>query len=191
MTISKPTHSNIPPKRESKKESGKDHHQTKSDEWWEEHVGHSSKMKLCDRCEAVYFDGFWHNAPEIAWKLKEERGSSTEHTHCTECNWIVTGVEGVKSGFEGQITLDCLDDPKEKGEILSTVRNFAQRATKRDPQDQIIAIEDRGNRVVITTTENQMAVGIGKAVDKAYKGGSLRIVWSEDDLPARVYWKHK
>lgn len=162
-----------------------------STEWWDKESKKASGMKMCERCEAVYYDGHWHTAPELSAVLKENDKVSKISGLCTECKWVIEGRAGVKSGYEGMVTLDGLTDKEEKKEILKAVRNFSHRATERDPEDQIVGIDDRGERIVITTSENQMAVGIGKTIDKAFKGGDLSIIWSDDDLPVRVYWKHK
>jgi len=167
-------------------------------EWWQKETRKLSSAQLCERCGAVWFDGHWHTAPKMAAalkaakKLSRAKGKSGKPVLCYECHLAANGpADSSKIGFEGELTLDGLTDPSEKAKILATCRNFGARANKRDPEDRIISIDDRGERVVITTTENQMAVGMGKAVDAAFKGGKLRIVWSKDDMPARAFWVHK
>ncbi len=163
-------------------------------QWWSRETRKLSGTRLCARCGAVWFDGHWHTAPALAATVKagRKRVSGKGESLCYECHYAVHGpADPAKIPFEGQLTLDGLRDVSEKAKILSTVRNFGARASRRDPEDRIISIDDRGERVVVTTTENQMAVGMGKAVDAAFKGGRLRIAWSDGDLPARVYWTHK
>jgi hypothetical protein len=182
------------PGRALKKKGTKAFVNRQSTEWWQKETKKLSSAQLCDRCSAVYFDGHWHTAPALAAAIKARRKTGKKPAKpvlCYECHVVVHGAADGRTLFEGQLTLDGLGDAAEKAEILSTVRNFAARMTKRDPEDRIINIDDRGLRVVVTTTENQMAVGMGKAVDAAFKGGKLRIAWSKDDLPARVYWTHK
>lgn len=162
--------------------------------WWDSEKRKMTGLKLCSRCEAVWYDGHWHNAPNLAAALKAKRKSSkpVKDLFCMECRYAVHGPADAKSAlFEGELTLDGLIDAKEKAEILATVRNAAKRALRRDPEDRIIAIDDRGERVVVTTSENQLAVILGKAVDSSHKGGKLRVTWSSDDLPARVHWTRK
>src|SRR3989344_328087 len=60
------------------------------------------------------------------------------------------------------------------------VRNIRSRASNRDPQDQIIKIEDKGDTIRITTTENQLAVSLAKQVARAHKGGKLDIKFSKE-----------
>ncbi len=166
--------------------------------WWQKETRKLSAAQLCERCNAVWFDGHWHTAPAMAAALRAKKklagksGKAGKQVLCHECHLAANGpADPTKQALEGALTLDGLTDPAEKAKILSTCRNFSARASKRDPEDRIISIDDRGKRVVITTTENQMAVGMGKAVDAAFKGGKLRIVWSKDDMPARVFWVHK
>jgi hypothetical protein len=181
------------PSRERKKQATKAAVTRRATEWWEKEGRKASSARLCERCGAVYMDGHWHTSPGLSAKLKAaKRIMSGKHPQtCIECEWAEHGQRGKAAGFEGEVTLDGLKDPAEKSAVLATVRNFGKRAVKRDPQDRIIAIDDRGERVVVTTTENQMAAGIGRTVAAAFKGGKLKIVWSDDDLPVRVHWTRK
>jgi hypothetical protein len=163
-------------------------------DWWDAGKRKPSGLALCARCEAVRYDGHWHVAPNLAAAVKARRKAEKpgKDVLCEECRYAVHGPADPKDGlFEGELTLDGLRDPREKAEILATVRNAAKRAAKRDPLARIVAIDDKGERVRVTVTENQLAVSIGKAVDAAFKGGKLRIAWSSDDLPARVHWTRK
>lgn len=148
-------------------------------------------MALCENCGAVYYDGHWHTAPVLSSVLQKSL-KTAKHELCLQCRWTAEGREPRGVGFEGEVVLDGLTDVAEKAEILRTIHNVGSRAQERDPEDRIIAIDDRGERVVVTTTENQLAAAIGKAVDAAHKGGQLVINFSrQGDLPARVYWKRK
>lgn len=183
------------PARAAKKKLTKSFVNRQETEWWQKETRKLSAAQLCSRCGAVWFDGHWHTAPKLAAALKAKRKlapKAGKPVLCYECHIVANGpADQAEPEFEGELTLDGLTDPAEKAEILATCRNFAARASKRDPEDRIINIDDRGARVVITMTENQMAAGMGKAVDAAFKGGKLRIVWSKDDMPARVFWVHK
>lgn len=161
-------------------------------DWWQKNAKKQTGVRICDRCAAVLYDGHWHADPVAREALTDAKPrSASVEAFCPQCRYVMEGEGRADADFEGQVTLDGLHDAKEKDSILRTVRNYARDMEKRDPEDQIIALEDRGDRVIVATSDNQLAVGIGKAVDKAFKGGELRIVWSEDDKPARVYWKHK
>lgn len=180
--------------RSEKKKRTKSEQTRPATDWWQRETRKLKGAQLCDRCSAVWYDGHWHTQPEMAAAIRKERGGKkpAKPVLCYECHLIVNGPpEGAVQEYEGELTLDGLTDPAEKAKILKTVRNFGARQNGRDPEDRIINIDDRGTRVVVTTSENQTAVGMGKAVNAAFKGGRLRIAWSKDDLPARVYWTHK
>lgn len=157
--------------------------------WWEHEIKAKKPLLVCSRCGAVYFDEHWHTIPnfEKIYKKMLPKKSIREEL-CAECKWI-TGGKG-KTGWEGELVLENLVS-EEKNEILNLVRNVGKRAFLRDPEDQIIKIDDRGEKVIITTTENQLAVSIGKQIASAFKGGHLEIIWSAEDAPARVRWTRK
>lgn len=157
-------------------------------QWWHKKNLGKEPVQVCERCHAVYYDEHWHswqNAKSLADFLR--KGSMAKETLCTECAYIKKGHDGVE-GYEGEVLLHGLTDPKEKTEILNLVRNVGKRATLRDPEDQIIKIEDKEDTVRVTTTENQLAVSIGKQVARAHKGGKLEIKFSEVDHLVRVVW---
>lgn len=157
--------------------------------WWGKKVKGEKAIHSCPRCGAIYFDKHWHIIPNFWLEYKRifPKKSVIEEL-CAECKWVDGGRGDV--GWEGELVLGNLV-PEDKNEILNLVRNVGMRAFKRDPEDQIIKIEDRGNKVIITTTENQLAVSIGKQVARAFKGGKLEIKWSDKDAPARVRWTRK
>ncbi|NQU83803.1 MAG: hypothetical protein HQ536_03770 [Parcubacteria group bacterium] len=149
-------------------------------DWWEKETKGRRGVILCSECDAVYYDKHWHTNKKYAAVLRGQKGVKAEP--CPECKNVKS------SSFEGEVALKNLPLSEKKTEILNLVRNVGKRATKRDPEDRIIKIEDKGNTVRILTTENQLAVSIGKQLDSAFKGGSLKIKWSEKNALARVIW---
>ncbi|MFA5128515.1 MAG: hypothetical protein WC445_00960 [Patescibacteria group bacterium] len=157
--------------------------------WWEHEVKGKKPLRVCSRCGAVYFDEHWHTIPNFLKLYKKMLSPKPVAKElCAECKWIMGGKN--KTGWEGELVLENLV-PEEKSEIVNLVRNVGKRAFLRDPEDQIIKIEDMGRKVRVTTTENQLAVSIGKQVASAFKGGRLEIIWSDEDAPARVRWIRK
>ena len=196
MPIKKMAKKTYAPARKAKMSATKSVVSGARTDWWDKEKSKMRGLVLCARCEAVWYDGHWHTAPNLAAalkaKAKAKTGKADKKLLCEECRYAVHGPSGAASAlFEGELTLDGLVDKKEKAEILATVRNAAKRAQKRDPEDRIVSIDDRGERVVVRTSENQLAVILGKAVDASHKGGKIRVAWSSDDLPARVHWTRK
>lgn len=104
---------------------------------------------------------------------------------CPEDKWIKEGKGRVN--YEGEVILKKI--PKNKmTEIAGLIRNIGKRGKARDSQDKIIKLEISANQIRVLTTENQLAVSIGKQVDRSHKGGKLEIKWSHEDKPARVIW---
>ena len=157
--------------------------------WWEHEIKGKKELRTCPRCGAIYFDKHWHIIPNFWVEYKKTLPKKKiVKGLCAECKWVDSGREDTE--WEGELVLENLI-PDDKNEILNLVRNVGMRAFKRDPEDQIIKIEDRGNKVIVTTTENQLAVSIGKQVARAFKGGKLKITWSDEDAPARARWTRK
>lgn len=156
----------------------------RSSSWWEKEVKGEKPLTLCTRCHAVYFDEHWHAGKGLYEASKGRK--SVREVLCPECLNITINKGG--DGYEGEVVLKGLDDLEQRGEVIREVRNIGRRAARRDPEDQIIKIEDRGSTIRVTTTENQLAVSIGKQVDRAHKGGKLEIKWSKEDMVARVVW---
>jgi hypothetical protein len=159
-------------------------------QWWARELKAGSSVMVCTRCHAIYYDKHWHT-----WSNGETRlpvGAKITESLCGACASINSNRGKTSTfGFEGEVILSGLAEGSRKQEMMRLVRNIGSRAVRRDPEDQIIKIEDKGNTVRITTTENQLAISIGKQVERAFKGGTLVIRWSNEDLPARVTWKER
>lgn len=154
-------------------------------DWWEKEIKGKKELMICSECDAIYYDKHWHTNKKYAAVLRNQKGIKKEL--CAECKWQEDAKKGIEN-FEGEVVLKNLPLSEQKTEILNLVRNVGKRAAKRDPEDRIIKIEDKGKTVRILTTENQLAVSIGKQIDRAFKGGKLEIKWSEKDSLARVEW---
>lgn len=159
-------------------------------QWWQKENLGKGLVIYCPGCHSFYYEEHWHswqNTKSLAETLR--RGGVLSESLCPECTYEKAG-HGT-TGYEGEVLLKNLADSDLKIEILNTVRNIGKRAMLRDPEDRIIKIEDKGDTVRVTTTENQLAVSIGKQVARSHKGGELEIKFSETDYPARVVWTKK
>ncbi len=138
----------------------------------------------CSNCGAIYHDKHWQSASLVpAYVLKEVSASAL----CDECAKPV-GIDGEKvTGYGGEVMLE-VHDPQDKIEIAGLVRNVGKRAMARNPEHRIIRMKEYDGRIMIYTTENQLAVAIGKEVDSARKGGRLSIDWADGDKYVHVRW---
>jgi hypothetical protein len=144
-------------------------------------------MIRCEGCSAVYFDKHWHSPSVLAGDIDL---SWLAKGLCEECKMAKKKSSGATT-YAGEVTIDGEFSPKEKSEILGIIRNVGKRATRRDPMDRVVRIAESGGALRVYTTENQLAVAIGKQIHHARKGGTLTITWSEGDKLARVHWHRK
>ena len=138
---------------------------------------------VCRRCHAVYFDKHWHTDPKLYAEFKVHHGAM--EILCGECRQIQQ-----KDGYGGEVILKNVAIA-DKPELIQEIKNIGDRAFRRDPEDQIIKIEDKGKSIRVTTTENQLALSIGKQISASHKGGKLDIKLSKEDKLVRVVWVSK
>lgn len=131
---------------------------------------------MCRECEAVYYYKSWHHRLENYKELSEDK--RIKFVFCPACQMIKD------KKYEGQVILKNTPQGK-KEEILRLVDNVSKRAYQRDPLDRIIGIKSKSKDIEILTTENQLAVSIGKQIKKAFKG-NLEIQWSRQESTVRV-----
>ncbi len=143
-------------------------------------------LRQCLTCFSVYFDGHWHRprfVKAFAGLFKEV--ASVVPEECPACA-LERAAHG-PIGAMGEVKIPLLPSAI-ASLVLQTIRNVGKAATKRDPEERVIAIEEVGGGVRVTTTENQLAVKIGKKLQSSFRGGTLKISFSKDDLPIRVRW---
>ncbi|OGN13376.1 MAG: hypothetical protein A3J47_01005 [Candidatus Yanofskybacteria bacterium RIFCSPHIGHO2_02_FULL_43_22] len=139
---------------------------------------------LCSECGIVYFDKAWHHRPEeekavhlkTDWKIKFEL--------CPACKMKKDKI------FEGEVTIKLgSKGGKVKTDILNTIKNSDEQARDRDPMDRILWMKDKDDEVRVFTSENQLAVRIGKKLESSFPGSKLEIKHSGEDI-IRVYWEY-
>jgi NMD protein affecting ribosome stability and mRNA decay len=135
----------------------------------------------CPRCRAVWSKKAWRNDDRRFVELEKHPDLARQ---CPACKRELHDLP------EGIVTLSGLDGwPKERrAELLGLVANVGERARKRDPMDRIMKVQDRGTEVLIHTTENQLAVAIGKEVKRAFSGDLNIDFGNRDSDIARVIW---
>lgn len=131
---------------------------------WEPQLGKFKKagkgILMCRVCANVFFKKRW---------LKDlsalPRGTQVKHSVTfDDCPACAMAQEKL---FEGEIVI--FNAPiRIRKDLLNLILAFGDRAKARDPQDRIIAIQTRGNRLYVTTTENQLAVRLAKKISKTF-----------------------
>ena len=130
---------------------------------------------LCPQCKAVYQQGRWR------W---DEPPAGAAEALCQACHRIndkyTAGELTLRGGF--------LKD--HKTEILHLVRNEEKLEGGEHPLNRIMEVEDRGEVVVITTTDIHLPRRIGEAIHRAYQG-ELNFHYEEESYSIRVRWNRK
>ena len=140
---------------------------------------------ICPKCNAYYFYKSWHHKLEDYRHLSNEK--RVKFVLCPACEMIKDGK------YEGELILKNVD-PNRKEEMLKLIRNIGRKAYDSDPLDRIIEIQkipskfSKINDFRILTTENQLAVRIGKQLKRTFKG-ELKIKYSHKESTARVIWE--
>lgn len=138
----------------------------------------------CSECGVVYFDKSWHHGllEEKQEHLKENR--QFKFTLCPACKMKKDKI------FEGEVVIMLkAKNYKLKADVMNTIKNSDKQGQDWDPLDRILWMEDKGNEIRIYTSENQLAVRIGKKLNSSFPGSKLEIKHSGEDI-IRVCWEY-
>ena len=134
---------------------------------------------LCSDCGSVYFDKAWHHRLEEEKDVHLKTDRKIKFELCPACKMKKEKL------FEGELIV-IIKDKDKKADVMNTIKNSNEQARERDPMDRILWTEDKGNEVRIFTSENQLAVRIGKKLESSFPGSKLKIKHTGEDI-ARVY----
>ncbi|MGZ5066946.1 MAG: BCAM0308 family protein [Usitatibacter sp.] len=128
---------------------------------------------VCPTCKAVFDDGRW------TWSRKP--ADAYEH-QCPACQRIhdqfPAGYVMIKGAFIKE----------HRDEIIALITSTESREKAERPLQRIMAIEDVRDGLQVTTTDSQLARGIGEALHETYKG-DLKLKYSRDENLLRATWK--
>jgi hypothetical protein len=138
------------------------------------------EASLCTNCQAIYQNKRWFFDDKLAGKLAGT--DKVKEVICPTCRKIKDHYS------EGVLTLSGEFFKEHKDEIITLLKNEAERVAGRSVDDRIITMTEEGkDRLVIETTTEKLAQHLGRAVYRAYKG-ELEFRWSEVNKFVRVYW---
>lgn len=139
---------------------------------------------ICPDCKSVFFDKSWHHLMDEDKHFSAEKDTNIKFAVCPACDMLK------KKMFEGEITIKLkTQNLKLKADILGAIKNSDEMARERDPMDRVLWMEDNGNEIKVYTSENQLAVKIGKKLDSSFPGGQLKIEHSHGEDLIRVRWE--
>lgn len=137
------------------------------------------KTRVCKTCGARFMKKHWVHSADT--KKTSGKDAKIAFTECPACRMKHDHT------FEGEILMRSFEKTQKK-EILRLIKNIGERAYLRDPMDRILETEDLGERMRITTSENQLALRMGKKIKSVFKG-DLVIHWSKEDEVVRITWE--
>ncbi len=151
----------------------------KSQHEFEEFGKGKTGLIVCEKCQAAYYKKHWHhklatlNAPEI-------RGLSTEKKKTAAVNFVLCpACQMIKNRqYEGEIILRNVP-PRLKDELIGFINGFGRRAYFRDPLDRVIDIKEKGNDLVVTTTENEMASKLANKIKNHFGKVKAKTVYGK------------
>lgn len=137
----------------------------------ERHEFPKGKLGLifCKECEAVYYKKSWHRNLRNYKNLKENL--AVKFSLCPACEMIKN------KQFEGEIIIKNTPD-KILNNLKHLIESFCKKAYERDPMDRLIGIKEIKKDLIITTTENQLAVKLAKKIKETFKKVDVKISYS-------------
>lgn len=122
--------------------------------------------KICRECHAIFDGGKWFYDQKLEEKLR--RHNEAGRTLCTACKRI---RDRIACGVV-YLDADIIKDKEE--EIIKLIRREEEVEKSHNHLSRILNIYRDGDRLVVETINQQLAVHIGKKMKKMY-GGHLEI----------------
>lgn len=150
------------------------------DQLREERVHDSYKLahklaepSVCGGCGAVYHAGRWQ------WG---ERPSGAGVVTCPACQRVQDRYPAGFVHVAGEYFAAHRD------ELLQLLRHREEREKAQHPLARIVAIEEEGGGVLVTTTDIHLARDLGEALHHAHQG-ELEFHYNEGENLLRVHWQ--
>jgi NMD protein affecting ribosome stability and mRNA decay len=134
--------------------------------------GKPKEPTVCPQCGAIFHKGRW------TWGTKP---AGAHERLCPACHRINDKYP------KGMLTLSGPYLAAKRTEILNLVRNEEAREKQDHPLARIMAIEERPEGTVITTTDAHLPRRIGAALHRAYDG-DFSFHYDEGEQFVRVRW---
>ena len=136
--------------------------------------GKLAEPTVCPVCNAVFHDGRWR------WSA----APVDAHRHnCPACQRIHDHYPASFLTLEGNFFFSHRD------EIMHLVHNVEKKEKPEHPLQRIMAIEEKDNATLITTTDIHLARSIAEAIHHAYQG-HLEFHYNPEENLLRAHWSH-
>ena len=150
---------------------------------------------ICMDCGSCYFDKSWHHA------LDEEKAGHFKKDKLVKFDLCPACKMGKEKRYEGELIIKSQIpsaksqiNPKSQysklqTEIKNMIKNSDEQARQRDPMDRMLWTEEKADGLHVYTSENQLAVKIGKKLRSSLGKGKLTIKHSRGEDVMRVYFE--
>jgi NMD protein affecting ribosome stability and mRNA decay len=128
---------------------------------------------VCPECAAVFREGRWRWASGPA---------DAARSLCPACQRVRDSYPA------GTLTIEGDYAAERRAEILALVRNVEAREKADHPLQRIMATQEEGAALVVTTTDIHLARSIGNALHAAHSG-ELEIDQPPDESLLRISWR--
>ena len=171
---------------------------------WPRGIKSKEGIGRCPACREFFYHKKWWSASQ----LKAHLAHRPELKNKTFTQWLAniseypmqcpTDREKRDHVAEGVIYISNLR-PEIKSDVLNLIKNSEEYATGKakgerarwrrpDIEDQVLSIKESGQKIIIETSENQLALRIAKKLHRSFKGGTLGIHFSHNEDAVRIYW---
>ena len=139
---------------------------------------------ICMDCGSCYFDKSWHHALDEEKTAHFKQDKTVKFDLCPACKM------GKERRYEGEVVIKMSDKRQgTRDQVKNSIKNSDEMARQRDPMDRVLWTEEKPDGLHVFTSENQLAVKIGKKIHSSFAKGKLTIKHSQDEDVMRVYFE--
>ena len=137
------------------------------------------EVAVCTGCRALYWNKRWYVSEEETTGLAQ--AAVRKNVLCPACQRMQDNNPAGILTFSGDYLV------RHEDEILNTIKNAEEKARAKNPLARIMEINQEGNVLTLTTTDDKLAQKLGRDVYKAHSG-KLEYQWSRENDFVRVNW---
>lgn len=125
---------------------------------------------FCPHGEAVYFKKSWHHIAKFLRSYETRSHKPYETWSRKDVKFrLCPAHEMMKNKqYEGEVIIKNVP-AKFRRELLNLIENMDERAMRKDVLDRVLGIKMAGNRLLTTTSENQLAQRIASKIGEVFK----------------------
>ncbi len=137
---------------------------------------------VCLQCNSAYFEKSWHHPLDEEKMNQLKNDKLVKFDLCPACKMLK------EKSYEGEVVIK-ISGTMNREEILNEIKNSDKQAQQKDPMDRVLWTEEKADGLHAFTSENQLAVKIGKKIHSSLGKGNLDIRHSDGEDLIRVYFE--